>query len=148
MTNSSPARAAEIRRVIRSLMLVMALAALDQSIVATALPRIVGDLGGVQHLSWVVAAYVLASTAVMPLYGKLSDQSGRKPVRYAAIGLFLLGSLLCAAARTLPQLIAFRALQGLGAGGLLPLAQIIIGDLVPPNRRGGRQGAIVAIFAV
>ncbi|MBO9512752.1 MAG: MFS transporter [Variovorax sp.] len=129
-------------------MVVMALAALDQSIVATALPRIVGELGGVQHLSWVVMAYVLASTAVMPLYGKLSDQHGRKPVLYAAIGLFLLGSVLCALARTLPQLIAFRALQGLGAGGLLPLAQIIIGDLVPPARRGRRQGNVVAIFAV
>jgi EmrB/QacA subfamily drug resistance transporter len=148
MTSSSPARETEVRRAIRSLMVVMALAALDQSIVATALPRIVGDLGGVQHLSWVVTAYVLASTAVMPLYGKLSDQYGRKPVLYTAIGLFLLGSALCAGAHTLLQLIAFRALQGLGAGGLLPLAQIIIGDLVPPNRRGRRQGAIVAVFAV
>lgn len=148
MTTERQADPNEIRRVIRSLMLVMALAALDQSIVATALPRIVGDLGGVQHLSWVVTAYVLASTAVMPLYGKLSDQYGRKPVLYTAIGLFLLGSVLCAAARTLLELIVFRAVQGLGAGGLLPLAQIIIGDLVPPNRRARRQGSIVAIFAV
>ncbi|WP_240980355.1 MDR family MFS transporter [Ramlibacter agri] len=138
----------DIRRVIRALMLVMALAALDQSIVATALPRIVGELGGVQHLSWVVTAYILASTAVMPLYGKLSDQYGRKPVLYTAIALFLVGSMLCALAQTLLQLIVFRAVQGLGAGGLLPLAQIIIGDLVPPARRGRRQGNVVAIFAV
>lgn len=138
----------DIRRTIRALMVVMALAALDQSIVATALPRIVQELGGVQQLSWVVTAYVLASTAVMPIYGKLSDQYGRKPVLYTAIGLFLLGSVLCAAAGTLLQLIAFRAVQGLGAGGLLPLAQIIIGDIVPPARRGRRQGAVIAIFAV
>lgn len=138
----------DIRRTIRALMVVMALAALDQSIVATALPRIVHELGGVQHLSWVVTAYVLASTAVMPMYGKLSDQYGRKPVLYAAIGLFLFGSVLCAAAGSLLQLIAFRAVQGLGAGGLLPLAQIIIGDIVPPARRGRRQGAVIAIFAV
>jgi EmrB/QacA subfamily drug resistance transporter len=148
MASSPDTDPAEIRRVILGLMVVMALAALDQSIVATALPRIVSQLGGVQHLSWVVTAYILASTAVMPLYGKLSDQWGRKPVIYAAIGLFLLGSALCAAARTLPQLIVFRALQGLGAGGLLPLAQIIIGDLIPPARRGRRQGSIVAVFAV
>lgn len=138
----------DIRRTIRALMVVMALAALDQSIVATALPRIVQELGGVQQLSWVVTAYVLASTAVMPIYGKLSDQYGRKPVLYTAIGLFLLGSVLCAAAGTLLQLIVFRAVQGLGAGGLLPLAQIIIGDIVPPARRGRRQGAVIAIFAV
>jgi len=148
MPGTDKERSEQIGRTIRALMFVLALAALDQSIVATALPRIVRELGGVQQLSWVVTAYVLASTAVMPLYGKLSDQYGRKPVLYAAIGLFLIGSVLCAAARTLLQLIAFRAVQGFGAGGLLPLAQIIIGDLVPPARRGRRQEAVVAIFAV
>jgi EmrB/QacA subfamily drug resistance transporter len=138
----------EIRAVFFGLMIVLALAAIDQSIVATALPRIVGELGGIAHLSWIVTAYVLASTATMPLYGRLSDQYGRKPVLYAAILIFLLGSALSGAAQSLLQLILFRAVQGLGAGGLLPLAQIIIGDLVAPAERGRRQGAIVAVFAV
>jgi EmrB/QacA subfamily drug resistance transporter len=138
----------EIREVFFGLMIVLGLGAIDQSVVATALPRIVSELGGVTHLSWVVTAYVLASTATMPLYGKLSDQYGRKPVLYAAILIFLVGSALSGAAQSLLQLIVFRAVQGLGAGGLLPLAQIIIGDLVPPTQRGRRQGAIVAVFAV
>jgi len=138
----------EIRAVFLGLMIVMGLGAIDQSIVATALPRIVGELGGVTHLAWVVTAYVLTSTATMPLYGKLSDQYGRKPVLYAAILIFLLGSVMSGAAHSLIQLIMFRAIQGLGAGGLLPLSQIIIGDLVPPAQRGRRQGAIVAVFAV
>ena len=138
----------EIREVFIGLMIALGLGAIDQSIVATALPRIVSELGGVTHLSWVVTAYVLASTATMPLYGKLSDQYGRKPALYGAILIFLAGSALSGAAHSLLQLIVFRAVQGLGAGGLMPLAQIIIGDLVPPAQRGRRQGAIVAVFAV
>jgi EmrB/QacA subfamily drug resistance transporter len=138
----------EIRAVFIGLMIVLGLGAIDQSIVATALPRIVGDLGGVTHLSWVVTAYVLTSTTTMPLYGKLSDQYGRKPLIYAAILIFLLGSVLSGAAQSLLQLIIFRAIQGIGAGGLMPLSQIIIGDLVPPAKRGRKQGAIVAVFAV
>jgi EmrB/QacA subfamily drug resistance transporter len=138
----------EIRAVMLGLMIVLGLGAIDQSIVATALPRIVSDLGGVTHLSWVVTAYVLASTSTMPLYGKLSDQYGRKPMIYGAILIFLLGSVLSGAAQSLLQLILFRAVQGIGAGGLLPLAQIIIGDLVPPAQRGRNQGSIAAVFAV
>ncbi|ULU24157.1 MDR family MFS transporter [Dyella terrae] len=138
----------EINRVFAGLVIVLALGAIDQSIVATALPRIVSDLGGMSHLSWVVTAYVLASTATMPLYGKLSDQYGRKPVMYFAIFMFLLGSVLSGAARNLLELIIFRAIQGAGAGGLLPLSQIIIGDMVPPTQRGKRQGIAAGIFAL
>ncbi|WP_243040914.1 MDR family MFS transporter [Dyella sedimenti] len=145
---ASPPSAQEIQRVFIGLVIVLALGAIDQSIVATALPRIVSDLGGINHLSWVVTAYVLASTATMPLYGKLSDQYGRKPMVMFAILVFLLGSVLSGAARNLIELIVFRAVQGVGAGGLLPLAQIIIGDMVPPTQRGRRQGVIAAIFAV
>jgi EmrB/QacA subfamily drug resistance transporter len=129
-------------------MAVLGLGALDQSIVATALPRIVADLGGLAHLSWVVTAYVLASTATMPLYGKLADQYGRRPMIFTALLTFLAGSVLCGMAQDMTQLIAFRAIQGLGSGGFMPLAQIIIGDLVPPQERGRRQGSIAIVFAV
>lgn len=148
-THTEPARASEneIRAIYRGLVIMIGLAALDQSIVATALPRIVSDLGGMAHLSWVVTAYVLASTATMPLYGKLSDQYGRRPLLFTAIVTFLVGSALCGLAQNMTQLIVFRAIQGLGAGGFLPLAQIIIGDLIPPAERGKRQGSIAAVYA-
>lgn len=138
----------EVNRVFTGLIIVLALGAIDQSIVATALPRIVSDLGGISHLSWVVTAYILASTATMPLYGKLSDQYGRKPVMYVAIITFLLGSVLSGAARNLLELIIFRAIQGAGAGGLVPLSQIIIGDMVSPTQRGKRQGIAAGVFAL
>ncbi|HVJ55231.1 MAG TPA: MDR family MFS transporter [Aliidongia sp.] len=144
----TPPTQREIRMVYLGFMLVLGLAALDQSIVATALPRIVSDVGGVTHLSWVVTAYVLASTATMPLYGKLSDQYGRKPLVYAGVLIFLAGSMLAGLAQTMPQLILFRAIQGLGAGGLLPLAQITIGDLIAPRERGRYQGLIGAVYAL
>jgi EmrB/QacA subfamily drug resistance transporter len=138
---------AELRTVYAGLMLVIGLGALDQSIVATALPRIVGDLGGITRLSWVVTAYVLTSTATMPLYGKLSDQYGRRPMLFIAIGVFLLGSVLSGLASSMTQLILYRAIQGLGAGGFLPLAQITIGDLVSMRQRGRYQGLFASIFA-
>jgi EmrB/QacA subfamily drug resistance transporter len=149
MHDTAPAPTSEeIRSVYLALMAVLALGALDQSIVATALPRIVADLGGLAHLSWVVTAYVLASTATLPLYGKLADQYGRRPMIFTALITFLAGSVLCGLAQDMTQLIACRAFQGLGAGGFMPLAQIIIGDLVPPGERGRRQGSIAIVFAV
>ena len=119
-----------------SLLLVLFVASLDQTIVSTALPTIVGDLGGLEHLSWVVTSYLLASTVVGPLYGKLGDLYGRKRVLQFALVLFLIGSALCGLAQNMPQLIAFRAIQGLGGGGLLVVAMAVVGDLVAPRDRG------------
>jgi EmrB/QacA subfamily drug resistance transporter len=131
-----------------ALMLGMFLAALDQTIVSTALPTIVGDLGGLEHLSWVVTSYLLATTASTPLYGKLGDMYGRKPMFLAAILIFLAGSLLSGLSQTMGQLIGFRALQGLGAGGLMVGAQAIIAEIVPPRDRGRYMGLIGSVFAV
>ncbi|GGN56953.1 EmrB/QacA family drug resistance transporter [Streptomyces albiflavescens] len=131
---------------IGALLMGMLLAALDQTIVSTALPTIVSDLGGLEHLSWVVTAYLLASTAATPLWGKLGDQYGRKKLFQAAIVIFLIGSALCGLAQNMPQLIGFRALQGLGGGGLLVLSMAIVGDLVPPRERGKYQGLFGAVF--
>jgi EmrB/QacA subfamily drug resistance transporter len=131
-----------------ALMLGMFLAALDQTIVSTALPTIVGDLGGLNHLSWVVTSYLLASTASTPLYGKLGDMYGRKPVFLAAILIFLAGSLLSGLSRNMSELIGFRAIQGIGAGGLMVGAQAIIADIVPPRDRGRYMGLIGSVFAV
>src|SRR4051794_18647796 len=124
----------------------MLLAALDQTIVATALPTIVGDLGGLTHISWVVSAYLLAQTAVTPLYGKLGDLYGRKAVLQVAVVIFLAGSALCGAANGMTELIAFRAVQGLGGGGLIVLTQAVVGDIVPPRERGKYQGIFGAVF--
>jgi EmrB/QacA subfamily drug resistance transporter len=126
----------------------MLLAALDQTIVATALPTIVGQLGGLNHLSWVVTAYLLTSTASAPLYGKISDQVGRKSVFQVAVVIFLVGSALSGAAQSLPELIATRAIQGLGAGGILAIALAIVGEIVPPRERGRYVGYFGAVFAL
>ncbi|MEU9188138.1 MFS transporter [Streptomyces sp. NPDC048484] len=131
---------------IGALLLGLLLAALDQTIVSTALPTIVSDLGGLDHLSWVVTAYLLASTAATPLWGKLGDQYGRKKLFQVAIVIFLIGSALCGMAQNMPQLIAFRALQGLGGGGLIVLSMAIVGDIVPPRERGRYQGLFGAVF--
>ncbi|MFJ5734862.1 MDR family MFS transporter [Streptomyces microflavus] len=133
---------------IGALLLGMLLAALDQTIVSTALPTIVSELGGLDHLSWVVTAYLLAATAATPLWGKLGDQYGRKKLFQAAIIIFLIGSALCGVAQNMPQLIGFRAIQGLGGGGLMVLSMAIVGDLVTPRERGKYQGLFGAVFGV
>ena len=128
-------------------MLALLLASLDQTIVSTALPTIVGDLGGLSHLSWVVTAYILASTATTQVWGKLGDQYGRKYLFLSAIVIFLIGSALCGQARKMGELcIAFRALQGVGGGALIVLTQAPIGDIVPARERGKYQGAFGAVF--
>ncbi|GGX12560.1 MDR family MFS transporter [Streptomyces chryseus] len=131
---------------IGALLLGMLLAALDQTIVSTALPTIVSELGGMEHLSWVVTAYMLAATAATPLWGKLGDQYGRKKLFQVAIVIFLIGSALCGVAQDMSQLIGFRAVQGLGGGGLMVLSMAIVGDLVPPRERGRYQGLFGAVF--
>jgi EmrB/QacA subfamily drug resistance transporter len=130
-----------------AMMLATLLAALDQTVVATALPQIVTDLHGFRDLSWVVSAFLVAATVTVPLYGKLSDLYGRRRMFVVSISIFLLGSLLCGVAQSMGQLIAFRALQGVGAGGLLPLAQAAIADLFSPRERGRYQGYIGSMWA-
>ncbi|MGW4792341.1 MFS transporter [Nonomuraea sp. NPDC004297] len=134
--------------IILALMLGMLLAALDQTIVSTALPTIVSDLGGLERLSWVVTGYMLASTVSTPLWGKLGDQYGRKKLFIGAICIFLAGSVLCGLSQNMGELIGFRALQGLGGGGLMVLAQAIVGDVVSARERGRYQGFFGAVFAV
>ncbi|MGA3248777.1 MAG: DHA2 family efflux MFS transporter permease subunit, partial [Paraburkholderia sp.] len=137
-----------IRLLFPALLLVMLLAALDQTIVSTALPTIVGELGGLNNLSWVVTAYLLTSTIVVPLYGKFGDLFGRKIVLQAAIVLFLVGSALCGIAQNMTQLIVLRALQGLGGGGLLVVTMAAIADVIPPAERGRFQGVFGGVFGL
>jgi len=146
----APAQAAtgSPRLVIASIGVLLLLAAMDQTIVATALPTIVADLGGLNHLSWVVTAYVLASTVVAPLYGKLGDLYGRRTMVYVSVGLFLVGSTLCGLAGSMPMLIAARAIQGLGGGGLFVLALAVVGDVIPPQERGKIQGLFAIVFSI
>lgn len=138
----------EVLLVMVGLMTGVLLAALDQTIVATALPTVVGELGGLDHYSWVVTAYLLTSTASMPLYGKVSDLYGRRPVFQFAIITFLVGSLLAGLSQDMTQLIATRAIQGVGAGGLMTLALTIVSDVVTPRERPKYQGLFGAVFGV
>jgi EmrB/QacA subfamily drug resistance transporter len=129
------------------LMVTLLLAALDQTIVATALPKVVSELGGITQYSWVFTAYMLGSTVTVPLYGKLGDAYGRKPLFIVAISIFLAGSALCGAAQNMVELVVFRAIQGVGAGGLFPLTLAMVGMIVPPRDRGRYQGLIGSVFA-
>ena len=137
-----------VRLIFGALLLVLMLAALDQTIVSTALPTIVGDLGGLSHLSWVVTAYLLASTVSGPLYGKLGDLYGRKKLLQIAIVLFLIGSALCGLSQSMTELIAFRALQGLGGGGLMVTTMAVVGDIISPRDRGRYQGYFGGVFGL
>jgi MFS family permease len=139
---------AEIMVVISALMLALLLAALDQTIVSTALPKIANSLHGLSKYSWVATAYLLTSAVSTPLYGKISDMFGRKKIFQIAIIIFLIGSALSGLSQTMNELIFFRALQGLGAGGLMTLTFAIVGDVVPPRQRGKYQGYFTAVFAM
>jgi EmrB/QacA subfamily drug resistance transporter len=138
----------QIQIIYSGLMLGMLLAALDQTIVATALPTIGGDLGGLNHLSWVVTAYLLASTSSTPIYGKLGDLFGRKIVFQTAICIFLLGSMLSGLSHSMTELIACRAIQGLGSGGIMSLSMAITGDILSPRERGKYQAYGMSVFSV
>src|ERR1043165_6111904 len=146
--SSAPLDHAAIRAVMLGIMLAMFLSALEQTIVAPALPTIGLALGDVENLSWVVTAYLLANTAVTPLFGKLSDIYGRRRTMLVAIVIFLAGSAACALAPSMPALIAARALQGIGGGGILPLAHTIVGDMVSPMERPRYQSYTAIMFMV
>ena len=145
---SGPLSQAEIRRIIYALMMAMLLGAIDQTIVATALPTIGRDLHDVAHLPWVVTAYLLTATGAVPIYGKLADTAGRRPTLLAAIAIFVAGSVGCALAPTMGWLIAARLVQGAGGGGLIALAQTIVGDMMSPRERAGWQVYFAAAFTV
>ncbi|WP_351231783.1 MDR family MFS transporter [Streptomyces sp. NPDC002133] len=142
------ARQRSVRVVLLALMVAMLLAMLDNMIIGTAMPTIVGELGGLEHLSWVVTAYTLATAASTPIWGKLGDMYGRKGVFLTAIVIFLIGSALSGMAQDMGQLIGFRAVQGLGAGGLMVGVMAIIGDLIPPRERGRYQGMMAGVMAL
>src|ERR1700686_2163692 len=142
----APLTQSEVRTILMSLMLTMFLAALDQTIVATALPTIGRQFHDVSSLSWVITAYLLASTAVAPVFGTLSDIYGRRAMIIAALSLFIAGSVLCALAPNMPVLILARGLQGLGGGGILPIVQTVISDLVTPRERGQYQAYFSGVW--
>ena len=146
LSHAHPAPSVDRRYVTAALMLVMVLASMEQTITSTAMPTIIGDLHGLEHYSWVASIYLLACTVSMPLYGRLSDALGRKPVVLGAIGLFLIASALAGAAHSMTQLILFRGLQGLGAGGIMPVVLTILGDIFTLEERAKIQGFFSAVW--
>lgn len=148
LPDTAPQSAKSVPLVIVSIAFLLLLASLDQTIVSTALPTIVADLGGLDHLSWVVTSYILASTISAPIYGKLGDLYGRRNIVVVSVSIFLLGSALCGLAGSMSFLIAARALQGLGGGGLFVLALSVIGDVIPPRERGKLQAMFAVVFSI
>ena len=154
MTSAAPPAAAEplthgrVLVIFSGLLLSLLLAALDSTIVGTALPTIVSELGGLERLAWVVTAYLLAQTVVTPLYGKLGDLYGRKGILQSAVVLFLIGSVLCGMSQSMVQLIIFRFIQGMGGGGLMVTTMAVVGDIIPPRERGRYQGIFGAVFGL
>ena len=157
MTSTNPPEVADsqprlsprkILTIMSGLIIAMMLAQLDNMIVSPALPTIVGDLGGIKHLAWVTTGYILASTVATPIWGKLGDLYGRRGVFISSISIFLVGSALCGAAQNMAELIGFRALQGLGAGGLMVGIISIIGEMVSPRERSRYQGIMMAVMPV
>src|SRR5579864_4670283 len=144
--HATPRAVMDRRYVTAALMLVMVLASMEQTITSTAMPTIIGDLHGFEHYSWVVSIYLLALTVSMPLYGRLSDVLGRKRVILGAVAIFCVSSALAASARTMGQLILYRGLQGLGAGGIMPVVLTILGDIFTLQERAAIQGFFSAIW--
>ena len=134
--------------VLASVMLGMLLAALDQTVVGTALPRVIAELNGLQHYAWVATGYLLASAASMPIWGKLSDAFGRRRFFMVGMMIFIIGSALCGQSRTMTELIFFRAIQGLGAGAMMPIVQAIVGDIFPPAQRARWAGVLMSVWGL
>ncbi len=148
LSDPAPQRKRGVAAVFAGLLLAMFVSTLSETVTATALPTIVGDLGGVDHMQWVTTAYILASTVMMPVYGKLGDLLGRKYLFIVALGIFIVGSSVCGLAPSMDGLIAGRAVEGLGGGGLIILAQATIADIIPPRQRGKYMGVMGSVFAV
>src|SRR5438874_1779775 len=139
---------ADRRLITLALFVATFLVALDTSVIATAMPTVIGQIGGIHLYAWVFSAYLLTGTVTVPIYGKLADLFGRKPVFLASVALFLVGSMLCGQAQSMEQLIAFRLLQGLGAGGVLPITQTILGDVFPLEQRARITGLFSTVWGV